>query len=544
MAMKRTNKACPAMLALLLACGFSASAQEPAVPEQPAQPPAAERADLARFRERAAAALTANGAERAYWGALIVDAETGQTLYSLNADHYFKPASNIKLFTTTLALATLGPDHRIRTTIESEGTLGRDGLLRGDLVLVGRGDANLSNRVFPFAKQGERSGPADKVLAELVNQVIARGVRQVRGDIVVDDSYFVPARFPSGWTVDDTVWSYGTAVSAIAVNDNTLSLQVRPGATVGSLARTAWDPWPGPYSVRVETRTVARGTADAKLSLARDPESKVFVLGGTVTADASALILSVAVPQPAELAAAQLKRLLEARGVRITGRSRARHAGDADTPKQAGDGTVLAERLSPTLIADVRLTNKISQNLHAELMLRVAAKEGAGAETLEDALEFAEQFREGIGLAPDDVIQADGSGLSRNGLVTPQSVVGVLSYAAKQPWGEAFASTLPVAGEDGTLEYRMKNTAAAGRVRAKTGTINGAASLSGYATTRKGERVIFSFFGNNNAGNGRSSTIVLDALAVAVVEELGGEAVSSGQQTLPAPAREAVSNQP
>jgi D-alanyl-D-alanine carboxypeptidase/D-alanyl-D-alanine-endopeptidase (penicillin-binding protein 4) len=264
------------------------------------------------------------------------------------------------------------------------------------------------------------------------------------------------------------------------------------------------------------------------LSLARDPESKVFILGGTVAADAPARMLSLAVPEPAELAAAQLKRLLEARGVHVSGRSRARHAGDPGAKPQPGGGKVLAERQSPTLIEDVRLTNKLSENLHAELMLRVAAREASGAETMDDALKFAALFRERIGLAPGDVVQNDGSGLSRNNLATPQSIVGVLSYAARQPWGEAFAATLPIAGEDGTLENRMKNTAAAGRLRAKTGTINSASGLSGYATTMSGQRLIFSFFANNNAGTARDSTAVLDAICIAMVEELGAEAVSSG----------------
>lgn len=512
MQMRRTKQAWQA-LALLAMGGAAWSAA--------AQGPAAERSDVARFRQRAEAALSASGAEKGFWGALVMDEETGETLYALNAAHYFKPASNVKLFTTALALATLGPDFRVRTTIEAAGTLDRSGRLRGDLVLVGRGDANLSNRVFPFAKQGEREGPADRALAELADQVVARGVKQIRGDIVADDSYFVLARFPPGWTVDDTVWSYGAAVSAIAVNDNSLTLRVSPGAAAGALVRYSWDPWPGPYSVRNEARTVAAGTADAALELSRDPESRVFRLGGTLAADAPARPLSLAAPEPAELAAAQLKRLIEARGVRITGRSRARHAGDPALGAPAGTPVVLAERLSPALIEDMRLTNKLSQNLHAELMLRVAAKEAAGAETLEQALKFAAQFRESIGLAAGDVLQSDGSGLSRNNLATPQSVARVLLYAARQTWGEEFASTLPVAGEDGTMENRMRDTAAAGRVRAKTGTINNAVAMSGYATSLGGQRLVFSLFSNNNGGNGRDAVAVLDAICVAMVEELG-----------------------
>ena len=395
-------------LALLavVAAAFNAAAQEPVAEQQPTAPPTTR--EVTRFRERVEAALKSNGADRAYWGAVVVDAATGETLYSLNADHFFKPASNVKIFTTTMALATLGPDFRVRTTIETTGLLDRTGLLRGDLVLVGRGDANLSNRVFPFTKEGERSGPADKALVELAEQVVAHGVKQIRGDIVADDSYFVLARFPPGWTVDDTVWSYGAAVSAIAVNENSLNLEVRPGAAAGAPVRVAWDPWPGPYSVHNEARTVAKGTPDAQLSLARDPESRVFMLGGTLEAGAPMRLLPLAVPEPAELAAAQLKRLLEERGVRISGRSRARHAGDPGAQAPLTAGKVLAERRSPSLIEDMRLTNKLSQNLHAEMMLRVAAKEKGGAETLDDALKFAAEFRESIGLPRDDVQLDDG----------------------------------------------------------------------------------------------------------------------------------------
>jgi D-alanyl-D-alanine carboxypeptidase/D-alanyl-D-alanine-endopeptidase (penicillin-binding protein 4) len=244
-----------------------------------------------------------------------------------------------------------------------------------------------------------------------------------------------------------------------------------------------------------------------------------------VALDAPMRSLVLAVPEPAELAAAQLKRLLESRGVRVTGRSRARHAGDPVVVlgKPSNSPTVLAERLSPPLLEDVRLANKMSQNLYAELLLRVAAKERAGAETLEDALKFASQFYDMIGLMPGDVLQSDGSGLSRDNLATPRSVVGLLLYAAAQTWGADFAATLPVAGEDGTLENRMKGTAAAGRVRAKTGTVNNAVATSGYATSLGGRDLVFSLFSNNHGNGGREAAAAMDAICVAMVEELGVE---------------------
>jgi len=484
-----------------------------------AQEAGSERSDAARFRQRVTAILSDEAAAKGHWGALVTDAETGEVLFSLNQSQYFTPASNTKLFTTVLALSTLGPDYRVRTTVEAAGAVDPAGRLRGDLLLVGRGD-DLTNRVFPYTKQGLRDGPPEKALAELADQVVRRGLKQIDGDVVGDDSYLAPARFPSGWTVDDTVWSYGAAVSAIVVNDNAMTLEVRPGEASGAPLRVSVDPSGSLYDVRNEALTTAAGT-EPQLRLARDPESHTFILSGTLPLDASRRFLSVAVQEPAENAAALLAHLLEARGVHIMGRSRARHAGDPAAFVPPAGRTVFADHISPTLIEDVRLTNKISDNLHAELLLRIAAKEKGGADNLDDALKFADQFRQGIGLASDDVLLKDGSGLSRDDLATPQGFVHLLAYAAGQPWGAAFLGTLPVAGEDGTLEGRMKGTAAAGRIQAKTGQVDHVEALSGFATTLRGERLIFSLMGDNHIASGHDAAAIVDGICVAMVEELG-----------------------
>ena len=405
-----------------------------------AQEPSSERSDVGRFRQRVEAILSNGSSGKSHWGALVTDAETGEVLFTVNPAQYFTPASNTKLFTTVLALATLGPDYRIRTTVGASGAVGPSGQLRGDLVLVGRGDANLSNRVFPLPKQGQRDGPPEKALAELADQVVRRGLKQIDGDVVADDSYLAPARFPSGWTVDDTVWSFGAAVSAIAVNDNALTLEVRPGEVKGAPLRFSVDPSGSLYNVRNGAVTAAAGT-EPPLRLARDPESRSFILSGTLPIDAPRRPLSVAVQEPAENAAVLFAHLLEARGVRIIGQSRARHAGDpGPSTRRRLRICVLAEHVSPTLLQDVRLTNKMSDNLHAELMLRIAAKEKGGADNLDDALKFAEQFRQGIGIAPEDVLLKDGSGLSRDDLATPESFDRLCSRVpddAKTPFSPA-----------------------------------------------------------------------------------------------------------
>ena len=478
------------------------------------------RRDLARFRDRVQAAIGAPENQKAYWGILVADGDTGAVLYSQNAQRYFMPASNAKLFTTAMALATLGPDFRMRTTIESAAQPDASGHLEGDLVLVGRGDPNLSNRAIPFAGRADRSGPPEKVLAELADQVLAAGVKEISGDIVGDDSYFAPERYPHGWGIDDAVWSYGAAVSALSFNDNYISVILRPGAAIGSPLVYSAALWSGLYTIRNDALTAAAGS-EPKLRLERDPDSQTFRLTGALPLDAPPRELQLAVTQPAENAAAILKQILEARGVRIQGRSRARH-GDRNAQPQmnAPPMHILAVHSSPPLLEDVRLTNKLSMNLHAELLLRVAAREKAAATTMDDALAFATAFRQAIGIAPDDVELTDGSGLSRGDLVTPQSVVQLLTYVLRQPWGRDFLSTLPIAGQDGTLETRMRGTAAAGRIQAKTGMVEHVNSLSGYATTRAGAHLIFSIFSNNTGKPGLEEASAVDAICVAMVEEL------------------------
>ena len=476
------------------------------------------RAGVDRFRKRSEAALAARGPDKGEWGLLVTDAATGEVLYARTPDAYFMPASNAKLFSTALALAVLGPDYRIRTTVASSGTLDADGVLNGDLVLVGRGDANLSNRKFPFDKKEEREGPPEKVLGEFADNVAARGVKEITGDVIADDSMFQHEKFPSGWLVDDILWSYGAAVSAIAVNDNTFTLDLRPGTREGDPARYDAGVAADFYTVENSIVTSARG-AEEKLAAARDPGSHIIHVSGTIPLDAPPRRLTIAIEEPAEYAASLLTRLLENRGVKIDGHFRARHASDL-TPEALRLQTILSEHTSVPLSDEVRLTNKNSENLHAELLLLLAAHEKAGANNYEDALKFASDFFRRAGIADGDVVLSDGSGLSRKDLVTPRSVVQLLRYAATQPWGELYRSTLPVAGEDGTLSDRMKSTAAAGRIFAKTGTIGHGNSLSGYATTVQGERLVFSILGNNNNLHAQDANKVIDAICVAMVEEL------------------------
>jgi D-alanyl-D-alanine carboxypeptidase/D-alanyl-D-alanine-endopeptidase (penicillin-binding protein 4) len=475
---------------------------------------AASKKATAKFAVRMEALLGAAPASKGEWGLLIADAETGETLYEQNADRYFVPASNMKLFSTALALAKLGPEYRFHTTLETQGTISGEGVLTGDVVLVGRGDPNLSNRRFPYELKEQFDGPPEKALAGLADALAARGVKVISGDVIGDDSYFPRERYPNGWEIDDMVWEFGAAISAIVVDDNTVALTLTPGEQAGSPVQAVVSPATPDFTVE---NNVVTSAAEVKsdLTLKREPGANLVVVKGTLPAKSAPRKLILAVEEPALHAAATLKRLLEERGVKIGGGVRARH----DPAKIPGDPAILAEHVSVPLGDSVRLVNKISQNLHTEMLLRTVARQSGVWNTPEELMKIPADFYAAAGIAPGDVIQTDASGLSRHDLVTPRAIVTLLAFVQKQTWFTPYYESLPVSGVDGTLEDRMKNTPAAGRLHAKTGSVEHVRTLSGFAETLSGRRLIFSFLSNNQGGKNHEAADGLTGLCVAMIEE-------------------------
>jgi serine-type D-Ala-D-Ala carboxypeptidase/endopeptidase (penicillin-binding protein 4) len=516
------ERAVRAFVALLLAVAAQQSwGQAPASPvAAPDSPPAAReqgtRALTAtgRFAERAEKLVQTPPVDKGEWGLLVVDDVSGETLYEKNADKYFVPASNMKLLTTALALDTLGPDYRFRTTMETNGSLAKDGKLSGDLILVGRGDPNLSNRKFPFDAKEEFDGPPEKALAELADAIVARGVKQIAGDIVGDDSYFPRERYPDGWEIDDMVWEYGAAISAIVVDDNTVTLTLTPGEKAGDAVQAAVEPAEQEFVIKNEVVTV--GTKEkADLRLTREPGSNTVVVSGTLSARSAPRKLVLAIQEPAQHATVMLGKLLADRGVKVDGKPRAQHEPDPG----AASRTVLAEHLSVRLGDTVKLVNKISQNLHTEVLLRTAARQNGVWTDPDDLPKFAKAFYVKVGIPEGDVVQTDGSGLSRHDMVTPRAFVTLLEYAQRQSWFPDYYASLPIAGVDGTLNERMKESGIAGRIHAKTGSVSHVRTLTGFAETLGGRRLIFSFLSNNQEGKGREVHEALDGLCQAMIEE-------------------------
>jgi D-alanyl-D-alanine carboxypeptidase/D-alanyl-D-alanine-endopeptidase (penicillin-binding protein 4) len=468
-----------------------------------------------RFAKRVDTLVGAAPASKGEWGLLIADAETGETLYEQNAAKYFVPASNMKLFTTALALDKLGPEFRFHTTLESTGVITPEGELSADLVLVGRGDPNLSNRKFPFNLKEEFDGPPERALAELADALAAKGIKKMSGDVIGDDSYFPRQRYPNGWEIDDMVWEYGASISALVVSDNTAMVTLTPGQTAGEAVQVVVAPRTQDFAVDNQVLTSA-ANVKPDLTLTREPGAHLVVVRGRLPAKSAPRKLVLAIEEPALHAATLLKALLEQRGVEVDGGLRARHeaiTAEGVTP------TVLAEHVSIPLSDSVKLVNKISQNLHTEALLRTAMRQKGTWNSFDDVSKFAADFYAQVGIAPEDIIQTDGSGLSRHDMVTPRAMLTLLRYAQTRPWFESFFASLPVAGVDGTLEERMKNTPAAGRVHAKTGSVEHVRAMSGFADTAGGRRLVFSFMSNNEYGKNHETTEAMNGLCLAMIEE-------------------------
>ena len=480
----------------------------------------------------------------AHWGIDVLDLTSGKVIYSLNPDHLFLPASNAKLLTTAAALAIAGPDYRFHTTVETTGKVATEGRLLGDLVIVGRGDANISGRVLPYQIKTERISPPTQVLEELADQIVQKGIKSVDGDVIGDDTFYSAQRYGDGWAYDDLQWLDGAPVSALSFNDNVLFLKIHPGEKTGDKASVTLDPETTYYDVDNRVQTSAAGVT-RKIGIHHDLGSSKVVIWGSIPLGDAGLNEAVAIDDPALFTAQLFRAILEKRGITVTGKTLARHSEMAqffDQPQSPalpdpGSGQrrrccaegvdpspgpptrVLAEHVSLPLLEDVRVTNKTSQNLHAELLLRLIGKLNGGVGSFEDGSAALRQFLLKAGLKTDEFYLLDGSGLSRRDLITPAAVVQLLTYAARQPWGAAYEQTLPVAGADGSLAERFLNTPAGGLVDAKTGTLSHVNALSGYGETRSGRRFAFSIFCNNHNLPSPRVIAAIDSIVVLLVKQ-------------------------
>jgi D-alanyl-D-alanine carboxypeptidase/D-alanyl-D-alanine-endopeptidase (penicillin-binding protein 4) len=484
----------------------------------------------------------------------------GTPIYSLNEGQLFQPASNTKMFTTATAIALLGANTTFTTKVITRGTFSAPGKLFGDIVLMGGGDANLSGREIPYVPPAMRpkvapgqqpplGPPALRYLEDMADQVAKTGLKVINGDIVGDNSLYPWEPYPNDWSIDDSVWGYGAPVSALVINDNQLQVTVTPADTPGKPASVTLDPIAPYYTVDGTALMTGPHGSGSHIQIERALGSKVLRIYGSIAVDERPDQEEIAIQDPAEYAAAALKSMLEARGILVTGVARAKHRLSIDArgffrashePILAMDWTktygapqppiacvsqcgatpaetVLAQHISPPLVEDMIVTNKVSQNLHAEMFLHNlgAAVLGDGS-TVGGARVIRAFLTARAGLDPDDFIFFDGSGLSGHDLVTPRATARLLQYAVTQPWFADWKRSLPVGGEDGSLVERFGKAPLKDHVFAKTGTLSEARALSGYLDCASGRTVIFSVMVSAHSPATPADRIAMDKIVALI----------------------------
>lgn len=382
-----------------------------------------------------------------FWGVLIVNPRTGDTIYSKNAGKLFMPASNMKIITSAAALTLLGPDFTYKTTFAIDGPV-QDSLLDGDLIVIGRGDPTISDNM---------RGVATTVMDTLADSIRAHGIRQITGRLARVGNAFPDSIHGYGWEWEDLGEYYGAGVDELLFNEGMAPTTLR--ALPDTVRDSAYS---GP----------AKDPATAYLNALNDA-----LIRKGITLDAG--VLDSILPTPFKM----------------------------DT---------LFTFVSLPLRKIIPALMKPSQNQIAEILLKTIGLERGGMGTADSARRIVGQLLESWGVQPDAFVIRDGSGLSRHDMLTPETIVRVLDRMQRDTAFDVFYNALPIAGIDGTLKDRMKGTPAEGNVRAKTGSISYARSLSGYVTTADGERLIFSILANNWVTPGSAVTGVADQIAAAL----------------------------
>ena len=457
-------------------------------------------------------------------GIKVASLDTGKVIFEQDANKLLRPASNMKIYTVAAALDRLTPEFRFTTSVFAPTRPDAAGIVHGDLTIYGRGDPSIAARF--------NGGDYFKAIDELASRISSAGVKRIEGDLVGDETYFSGPQYGAGWEWEDLQWWYGAEVSALSINDNALDLSIKPGPKVGAPAVVTTGPPDPLLSIANHVVTGANGTKRS-ISIHRGLGTHTLEVVGSIPIDDRGYTGGIGISHPAMLFVYLLRSSLAKRGVTITGRSRTLPASASGAPAISVDKTSLVELVSmqsPPLSVIAAHTMKPSQNLYTELILRTLGKVVPPPTGLEPVafrssesfgLEVVKVFLREAGVNSAALVLADGSGLSRNDMITAEATLQLLTYMSRHQHANVFRDTMPIAGVDGTLRNRMKGTPAENNVRAKTGSLSSASSLSGYMTTNAGERLVFSIMVNNYPEGAEPRSSVIDPIVVLLASFTG-----------------------
>ncbi len=504
----RTVMVCLSLIAAVAGCGGARATTSPS----PAAPPAVTRAGLTRMID---SMVNAPEFRTALWGVLIVDPEARDTLYAHNSAKLFIPASNQKIVSGSVILEQLGPEFRFRTTFAAYGAI-ENGTLDGDLAVIGRGDPTMSDHMMQDAMIPLRA---------IADSLWQRGIRRITGDIVAAGNALPGPVAGAAWPWDGLNGASFAGVDELLFNEGLSTFRVRPGANIGDTAVVETRPSRTFPIVRVVATTIARDTTAAsaggrggpgggrgtgtRVSAFHDTlTSEVIVRGQIALGDSATIRLPQHDPNAAFVAA--LAEALTERGIVVdrqaTAWSQESHADSLFTVL-----SIPLKEIMPAMM-------KPSQNQIAEVFLRTLGLERAGVGTADSGRRVVERQFAAWNIPSDAFVVRDGSGLSRSDLISPEAIVSILEAMRRSPNFQVFFESLPIAGVDGTIRTRMRDTPAQGNLRAKTGTLSMVRSLSGYVRTADGRLLEFSVLCNNWTTPQAAVDRVADAIGVGLAQ--------------------------
>jgi D-alanyl-D-alanine carboxypeptidase/D-alanyl-D-alanine-endopeptidase (penicillin-binding protein 4) len=427
----------------------------------------------------------------------------GKVLYSFQANELFAAASNTKLFATAAALARLGPDYEFKTRIYARGKI-NNGVLEGDLIILGSGDPNISGR---FHK-----GDALAIPRQWARAIRDSGIKKVTGSIIADDRFFDRISINPHWSRQELTYWYAAPISALSFNDNCLGLTVTPVKPRGMWARVLKSPNTSYVNIIKTPRVIAKGRAS--LELHRRPRTNEVAVIGKIPAKSSPISLWVTVHNPPLYLGTVLKEALGRFGVKVLGRPRLVRKSEQIDYQEL---TLITEHKS-TLAQSIKIANKRSQNFYAEQILKTLGKEVKGEGSWPAGLSAVAHFLAELGMEPGSYRMVDGSGLARGNRFSPMQVTTLLELMAAHPHAKVWKESLSRAGVDGTLRNRLRTPPYEGRVLGKTGTAGGISALSGYVLTTSGHTLAFSFLFNDFEGSSRPIKAIEDEILQVLVE--------------------------
>lgn len=400
--------------------------------------------------------------KNSYYGIYIKELASSNEIVSINKSKNFSPASVTKLITTATALEMLGSDFRYETNVQYCGNI-NNGVLNGDLIIKGSGDPTLGSRKF--------NEDTDAFIDKWANDIVKFGIKKIDGSIISDASVFDNQAIPDKWIWEDIGNYYGAGVYGLSCFDNMYELYFA-STKVGEVAKVE-KTVPVMPKVSFESQVLAANIKYDNAYIYGSPWCYDRIIRGEIPANCQSFMIKGSMPNPPLYLADLLKKKLIEKGIIVTAESK------VQWQKQISDAKLVSKTFSPTLAEIVKITNKESNNLYAEHLLKALAMKHKTSSSTKDGLSILADFWVKKGISAKNINLYDGSGLSRANLFTPEFIVSVIEYMNKSENSEAFFNSLAISGVDGTLKYFLKGTDLTSKVHGKSGSMSGVRCYAG-----------------------------------------------------------------